>query len=192
MTDQQLPDRNGDVIDDIVIALTRRGDLSPEHRAFYESILDRFEGLTRERDRLRTAWTSARRRARQQRDALRDAMAADRDQVRRTRDRYREERNNARREVAELEQARDAFAVAYGVELGRARRLQRQIDAHECVPTQWAYDQACAALERHRQRADTAEQQLAATTNPDRAEEQLAADARPTSRFYIDPYENED
>lgn len=61
MTDQQLPDRNGDVIDDIVIALTRRGDLSPEHRAFYESILDRFEALTSERDRLRTAWESARR-----------------------------------------------------------------------------------------------------------------------------------
>lgn len=61
MTDQQLPDRNGDVIDDIVIALTRRGDLSPEHRAFYESILDRFEALTSERDRLHTAWESARR-----------------------------------------------------------------------------------------------------------------------------------
>ena len=61
MTDQQLPDRNGDVIADIAIALTRRNDLSDEHRAFYLSIFDRFEALTSERDRLRTAWGSARR-----------------------------------------------------------------------------------------------------------------------------------
>jgi hypothetical protein len=52
--DQQLPDRNGDVIDDIAAALSKRGDLSDEHRAFYRSVLDRFEGLTSERDRLAT------------------------------------------------------------------------------------------------------------------------------------------
>lgn len=64
----QLPDRNGDVIDDIAIALTRRDDLSDEHRAFYSEVLDRFDVLASElarvrddRDRHRTAWESARR-----------------------------------------------------------------------------------------------------------------------------------
>lgn len=101
MTDQQLPDRNGDVIDDIVIALTRRGDLSDEHHAFYSEIVHRFEGLAADRDRLRTAWESARRRARQQRDALREAMIAETDRARRARDRYRNERNTARAELAD-------------------------------------------------------------------------------------------
>lgn len=32
---------------------------------------------------------------------------------------------------------------------------------HECVPTQEAYDAACAALEKHRARADDAEADLA-------------------------------
>lgn len=66
--DAQLPDRNGDVVTDIRIALDTRVDLTPEHRAFYSEIINRFEGL-----------------------------AADRDQARRTRDRYRNERDEARR-----------------------------------------------------------------------------------------------
>ena len=57
----QLPDRGGDVIDDIRVALAQRHGLSDEHRAFYSEVVDRFEGLASERDRLRTAWESARR-----------------------------------------------------------------------------------------------------------------------------------
>lgn len=74
--DAQLPDRNGDVVNDIRIALDTRVDLTPEHRAFYAEIIHRFEGL-----------------------------AADRDQVRVTRDRYRDERNTARAEKAQVLQA---------------------------------------------------------------------------------------
>lgn len=70
--DAQLPDRGGDVIDDIAIALARRDDLSDEHRAFCMEVFDRFEALTSERD-----------------------------QVRVTRDRYRDERNTARAELAD-------------------------------------------------------------------------------------------
>lgn len=33
---------------------------------------------------------------------------------------------------------------------------------HHCVPTQWAYDQACAALDKHRERADKAAAQVEA------------------------------
>lgn len=35
-------------------------------------------------------------------------------------------------------------------------------DPHHCVPTQWAYDQACAALDKHRERADKATAQVEA------------------------------
>ena len=76
----QLPDRNGDVIDDIAIALTRRDDLSDEHRAFYSEVLDRFDVLASElarvrddRDRHRTAWKSARHGRAQTREQLEDA-----------------------------------------------------------------------------------------------------------------------
>jgi hypothetical protein len=71
--DAQLPDRGGDILDDIRAALSRRGDLSDEHRAFYSEIVARFEGL-----------------------------AADRDRARRARDRYRDERNSERQRVAKL------------------------------------------------------------------------------------------
>jgi len=40
---------------------------------------------------------------------------------------------------------------------GDKAALQRKVDTHECVPTQWAYDQACKALHEHRSRADAAE-----------------------------------
>lgn len=43
----------------------------------------------------------------------------------------------------------------------RTEELEAQLAAHECVPTQWAYDQACAALEQWRQRAQDAEARLA-------------------------------
>lgn len=68
-TGAQLPDRGGDIIADIAIALAQQVDLSDEHRA----VLARFEALASERDRLRTAWESARRRAVNLRTQLGDA-----------------------------------------------------------------------------------------------------------------------
>ncbi|WP_017614168.1 hypothetical protein [Nocardiopsis salina] len=62
--DNQLPDRSGDVIDDIRAALSQRDDLNDEHRAFFSDIVDRFEALAVDRDRHRSAWQSARERAR--------------------------------------------------------------------------------------------------------------------------------
>lgn len=48
-------------------------------------------------------------------------------------------------------------------ELAEARRDRDLAVAHDRqpYPTAWAYDQACAALEQHRQRADTAEAAIA-------------------------------
>lgn len=43
---------------------------------------------------------------------------------------------------------------------GKNHTLQRKIDDHEWVPTQWAYDQACKALYKHQERADVAEAKL--------------------------------
>ena len=80
-------------------------DTTPVYESLQE-LAQEIVRLTSERDRLRTAWQSARRRARQQRDALREGMAADRDGLRLTRDRYRTERNTARRYVRILEAQR--------------------------------------------------------------------------------------
>lgn len=69
---------------------------------YWDNALAALDRRDSEIARLRLAWRSARRRARQQRDALREALVADREQVRRTRDRYRDERDTARREAADL------------------------------------------------------------------------------------------
>ena len=53
----------------------------------------------------------------------------------------------------ELDRLRTELAAANGDKAA----LQRKVDTHECVPTQWAYDQACKALQEHRARADAAE-----------------------------------
>ncbi|MEV4287387.1 hypothetical protein AB0K40_17925 [Nonomuraea bangladeshensis] len=57
----------------------------------------------------------------------------------------------------------DAVLAVRDTELEQAREDRDQAIAHDRqpYPTQWAYDQACAALEQHRQRADAAEAEVA-------------------------------
>ena len=95
----QLPDRGGDVIDDIRVALARRHGLSDEHRAFYSEVVARFEGLT-----------------------------ADRDHVRVTRDRYRTERGEARRYVRILEAQRADLRKKLSAESARVSAARDERD----------------------------------------------------------------
>ena len=60
--------------------------------------------------------------------------------------------------IAEVDRLRAELMVKNGENY----TLRRKVDTHECVPTQWAYDQACKALEKHRVRADAAEAKIAA------------------------------
>jgi hypothetical protein len=52
--------------------------------------------------------------------------------------------------------------AAHGAEMARLREERDQAIAHDRqpYPTQWAYDQACAALGKQRQRADAAEAEI--------------------------------
>lgn len=52
--------------------------------------------------------------------------------------------------VRELMDERDEARKQAGAQAAELNQLR----AHECVPTQWAYDAACAALNKHRNRAD--------------------------------------
>lgn len=61
--DSQLPDRGGDIITDLDVALATRTDLTDEHRACYEAILSRVEEIRAERDRALHAARSMRERA---------------------------------------------------------------------------------------------------------------------------------
>lgn len=58
--------------------------------------------------------------------------------------------------IAEVDRLREELMTVRG----ESSALQRKVDTHECVPTQWAYDQACKALHEHRARADAAEAKL--------------------------------
>lgn len=60
--DSQLPDRGGDIITDLDVALATRTDLTDEHRACYEAILSRVEEIRAERDRALRAARSMRER----------------------------------------------------------------------------------------------------------------------------------
>jgi hypothetical protein len=76
---------------------------------------------------------------------------------------------------AELKGASDAYwrereqheadRLAKDTEIGRLRRELAEACRRyeERTPTQWAYEQACHALERHRERAEQAEVKLAST-----------------------------
>jgi hypothetical protein len=59
----------------------------------------------------------------------------------------------------ELENARAERDIAKG-ELGRIKAALETKGGTEWSPTQWAYDQACAALHREKARADKAESEL--------------------------------
>ncbi|GLY81868.1 hypothetical protein [Actinoallomurus iriomotensis] len=54
----------------------------------------------------------------------------------------------------ELDRARRCFEMDHENRLAEAERVARRLAV---APTRWAYDQACKALWRHRQRADVAE-----------------------------------
>jgi hypothetical protein len=56
----------------------------------------------------------------------------------------------------------DVLLAARDEELDRLRAERDQAIAHDRqpYPTAWAYEQACAALEKHRERADTAEAEI--------------------------------
>lgn len=60
--DSQLPDRGGDIITDLDVALATRTDLTDEHRACYEAILSRVEEIRAERDQALRAARSMRER----------------------------------------------------------------------------------------------------------------------------------
>lgn len=54
----------GGVLDDVRAALARPGELSEHDAGFYRRLIDSIDQVMSERERLHTAWTSARRRAR--------------------------------------------------------------------------------------------------------------------------------
>lgn len=58
------------------------------------------------------------------------------------------------RQAATLLSAIEAVLAGMHTAAGRANRELNERRAHECVPTQHAYDRACAALWKHRGRAD--------------------------------------
>ncbi|GAA1455412.1 hypothetical protein [Nocardiopsis tropica] len=110
--DAQLPDRDGDdVLDGVRAALARPGDLSDHDAAFYRRLVDAVDQVVQTRDRLRTAWTSARRRAARERAlaeiraSVRDRMRAQLDRAVEDRDEYRADALRARAEVGGLRQA---------------------------------------------------------------------------------------
>lgn len=106
--DAQLPDRGGDIIDDIRAALSRRDDLTDEHRAFFAEIVDRVEALALDRDRHRIAWQSARERARGWKWRA-EARVVARDRMKRQLDTAVQQRDAAREaltEVADLAEKR--------------------------------------------------------------------------------------
>lgn len=61
----------------------------------------------------------------------------------------------------------DAVMAVRDDELERLREERDQAIAHDRqpYPTQWAYDQACAALEKHRERAEKVESALTSARN---------------------------
>ena len=77
------------------------------------------------------------------------------------RDRLRAELEDARVDLKSAEMQRDDYRTAHKTavaELDEARRERDLAIAHDRqpYPTPWAYEQACRALEEHRQRADKA------------------------------------
>jgi chromosome segregation ATPase len=72
---------------------------------------------------------------------------------------WQQEKLAAEAKVAELTREREAVNDAIAAKGGTIH-----------TPTQWAYDQACAAIEKHRNRAEAAEAKLARLEAPDAVE----------------------
>jgi chromosome segregation ATPase len=78
------------------------------------------------------------------------------------------ERNTLASRLAEVEAERDKARTERNyarTEVARFKRCIEQKGGSEHSPTQWAYDQACEAIDKHRTRADALQREVEALVN---------------------------